>query len=165
MRISCPATSMFGVWLVVALVATHIIPTPADMGTYGGGPPAADYVVIGGGTAGCTLAARLCEALPDASVVVLERAPPRGPDDDLVALAPRLTFEAWHMPGLAEVWQSEPNEAVLPRGTRHDVITGRTLGGSSAINAAQWTKPPLDTVAAWGFSGAAADGAKFPHCR
>ena len=37
----------------------------------------ADYVVVGGGTAGCALAARLCEGLPHASVVLLESATPR----------------------------------------------------------------------------------------
>lgn len=37
----------------------------------------ADYVVVGGGTAGCVLAARLCEGLPDAKVVLLERSSPR----------------------------------------------------------------------------------------
>ena len=40
----------------------------------------ADYVVVGGGTAGCALAARLCECLPDSTVVLLERGPPRTPD-------------------------------------------------------------------------------------
>ena len=40
----------------------------------------ADYVVVGGGTAGCALAARLCEGLPDARVVLLERGQPRTPD-------------------------------------------------------------------------------------
>jgi malic enzyme len=37
----------------------------------------ADYVVVGGGTAGCALAARICEGLPNAKVVLLERGRPR----------------------------------------------------------------------------------------
>ena len=40
----------------------------------------ADYVIVGGGTAGCVLAARLCTGLPNASVVVMERPPPRSPE-------------------------------------------------------------------------------------
>lgn len=40
-------------------------------------PTEADYVVVGGGTAGCALAARLCEGLPGATVVLLERSAPR----------------------------------------------------------------------------------------
>ena len=42
-----------------------------------GTPTEADYVVVGGGTAGCALAARLCEGLPGATVVLLERSAPR----------------------------------------------------------------------------------------
>jgi choline dehydrogenase-like flavoprotein len=38
---------------------------------------AVDYIVVGAGTAGCTLAARLCEGLPDAQVLLLERGAPR----------------------------------------------------------------------------------------
>jgi alanine dehydrogenase len=40
----------------------------------------ADYVVVGGGTAGCALAARICEGLPNATVVLLERSLPRTPE-------------------------------------------------------------------------------------
>lgn len=43
----------------------------ADDGVCGnpvGSPAAADFVVIGGGTSGCVVAARLCEALPQASL-------------------------------------------------------------------------------------------------
>lgn len=36
-----------------------------------------DYVIVGGGTAGCVLAARLCEGLPQAKIAMVERAPPR----------------------------------------------------------------------------------------
>jgi hypothetical protein len=37
----------------------------------------ADYVVVGGGTAGCALAARICVGLPNSTVVLLERSLPR----------------------------------------------------------------------------------------
>jgi hypothetical protein len=40
----------------------------------------ADYVIVGGGTAGCVLAARLCTGLPEARIVMLERAAPRSPE-------------------------------------------------------------------------------------
>jgi ribulose 1,5-bisphosphate synthetase/thiazole synthase len=40
----------------------------------------ADFVVVGGGTAGCALAARICEGLPNATVVLLERGLPRTPE-------------------------------------------------------------------------------------
>lgn len=37
----------------------------------------ADYIIIGGGTAGCVLASKLCQGLPDSKIVLLERAEPR----------------------------------------------------------------------------------------
>lgn len=40
----------------------------------------ADYVIVGGGTAGCVLASKLCVGLPDAKIVLLERAAPRSPE-------------------------------------------------------------------------------------
>lgn len=66
----------------------------AEAGTYGDEasagnnevPMDADYIIIGGGTAGCVLATRLCENLPDASIVVLERGAPRNARQDLQVL-------------------------------------------------------------------------------
>ena len=43
----------------------------------------ADYIVVGGGTSGCALAARLCEYLPEAQVTVLERGEPRTDQQEL----------------------------------------------------------------------------------
>ena len=143
--------------MAMALLATAPPLTtagPGGYGSYGGGPDAADYVIIGGGTAGSAVAARLCEALPEATVVVLERGAPRTAEEDLFVESPRLTFDSWAVPGVTEVWLSEPNEATLPPGQQYAVLTGKTLGGTSAINAAQWAKPPLASVAAWGFEGA-----------
>ena len=143
--------------MAMALLATApplTTATPGGYGSYGDGPDAADYVIIGGGTAGSAVAARLCAALPQATMVVLERGAPRTAEEDLFVESPRLTFYSWAVPGVTEVWLSEPNEATLPPGQQYEVLTGTTLGGTTAINAAQWTKPPLATVAAWGFAGA-----------
>ena len=133
---------------------------PGAYGTYGDATPgpdapdAADFVVIGGGTAGCALAARLCENLPEASVVVLDRSLPRTEEEELLVRSPRLMFAAWGDPGLTEAIETEPNPGLGGRTLTQ--LTGRTLGGSSAMNAAQWTKPPLATFDSdtWGFAGA-----------
>lgn len=134
-------------------------PQPGAYGTYGdaiSGPDVsteADFVVIGGGTAGCALAARLCGNLPEASVVVLDRSIPRTEEEELVVRSPRLIFASWGMPGVSEAIETEPNPGLLGRTITQ--FTGRTLGGSSSINAAQWTKPPLATFDSdtWGFAG------------
>ena len=117
-------------------------------------PTAADFVVIGGGTAGCALAARICENLPEASIVVLDRSVPRTKEEELFVRSPRLFFEIWGMPGgVVEAIETEPNPGLGGRTLTQ--LTGRTLGGSSAINGAQWTKPPLATFdsGTWGFAG------------
>lgn len=41
----------------------------------------ADYIVVGGGTGGCALAARLCMGLPGASVTLLERGKERDSEE------------------------------------------------------------------------------------
>eukprot|EP00892_Ulva_mutabilis_P000514 jgi/Ulvmu1/10463/UM063_0020.1 len=157
-------------WLATAPL--HAAGSYSDHGAYGdrsqsfnGLPVSADYVIIGGGTAGSAVAARLCEALPESSVVVLERAAPRTPELDLLVASSRLVFDARFDPGLTESWLSEPNNAVLPPGKKLDVLTGFTLGGTSSINAAQWTKPPLSQVVTWGFTGLTADMAEELYSR
>jgi choline dehydrogenase-like flavoprotein len=87
-----------------------------------------DYVIIGGGSAGCVLAARLTED-PNVSVALLEA----GDADKAVEIS---TPIAW--PGLAKTkfdWDfaSEPEPAL--NGRRVYIARGKTLGGSSAVNA------------------------------
>ena len=66
----------------------------------------ADYVIVGGGTAGCALAARLCSGLPDKKFTLLERGKPRTPEQDLLVDSVRNAFYAWDDPGLVETWNS-----------------------------------------------------------
>ena len=100
-----------------------------------------DFIIVGGGTAGCALAARLCQALPDMHFTLLERGKPRNAQQERTVRAVRLGASGWDDPGLAERFDSEPNQYLEPAGRAVDVLTGATLGGSSAINAAQWTLP------------------------
>ncbi|WP_328810544.1 GMC family oxidoreductase [Rhodococcus sp. NBC_00294] len=87
-----------------------------------------DYVIVGGGSAGCVLAARLSEN-PDTSVLLLES----GGRDDKAELA---VPPAW-----PTLWGSEVDysySTVAQPGTaglKHDWPRGHTLGGSSSINA------------------------------
>ena len=99
----------------------------------------ADYVIAGGGAAGCVLAARLSED-PDISVIVLEAGPHyRGlPIHMPAALGALYEKGAYHWSYRSK---AEPHAAnkVLP------YKLGRILGGSSAINGLVWVRGnPLD---------------------
>jgi choline dehydrogenase len=113
-----------------------------------------DFVIVGGGTAGCALAARLCEGLPGQQIVLLERGNPRNATEDLIVSAPRLAFDAWSSPNLMETFQSAPIPGLL--GQNVTLRTGRTLGGTSAINGAHWTQPVSSDAAKWNITGLSA---------
>jgi choline dehydrogenase len=88
-----------------------------------------DYIVVGSGSAGAAVAARLSED-PSVSVLLLEAGPRDRHPFQLMPLAfPKV---AW---GRFGTWQykSEPEPALY--GRQLDIPRGRTLGGTSSINA------------------------------
>jgi choline dehydrogenase len=87
-----------------------------------------DYVIVGAGSAGCVLAARLSEN-PDARVLVLEAGPPDTADEIHIPAAINLLFKT------AYDWdyQTVPQDRALGRSIYWP--RGRVLGGSSSINA------------------------------
>lgn len=110
-----------------------------------------DFIIVGAGNAGCVLAARLCERLPNAQIVILERAPPRNKTEELLSKSARLVNDAWDTPSMTVQLRTEPISGLNGRSLL--TPTGRSLGGSSAINAGQVSLPPNGTYDEWGFNG------------
>ncbi len=92
-----------------------------------------DYVIVGAGSAGCVLAARLTED-PSIRVLLLEAGPPDNAAEIHIPGAINLLFKT------AYDWdyQTVPQERAASR--RIYWPRGRTLGGSSSINAMIYTR-------------------------
>lgn len=114
-------------------------------------PADPDFIIVGGGTAGCVIAARLCEALPSANIVLLERGAERNESAEFLVRAPRKAVSCLEPMVISESFESEPDPGLL--GRRTTITTGKTLGGSSSINGMQWTIPVGHTVSRWGIQG------------
>ena len=105
-----------------------------------------DYVIVGAGSAGCVLAARLTED-PDVKVLLLEAGPPDSNENIHVPLG-------YLQLGSTEVdWDihSAPEEHCDNR--RITLPRGRVLGGSSSINAMVYIRGNRLDYDEWGVQG------------
>ncbi len=108
---------------------------------------AADYVIVGAGSAGCVLAGRLSED-PDTRVVVLEAGPPdTAPEVHIPGVWPIMLKSSldWDLLG-----EQEPGLG----GRRLYLPRGRMLGGSGSINAMIYLRGNRLDYDDWAVNGA-----------
>ncbi|KAG0252886.1 hypothetical protein DFQ27_007793 [Actinomortierella ambigua] len=101
-----------------------------------------DYIIIGGGTAGCVLAARLAED-PDVSVLILEA----GGSHDM--LMTRIPMAGWSCYGTKHDWKFVTVPQVFCNNRKLNVVRGKLLGGCSSINGMEYTRSPASDFDEW----------------
>ena len=106
-------------------------------------PDSADYVIIGGGSAGCVLAARLSED-PRRTVVLLEAG---GEGRDFLINMPAGTAKLMGHKRFDWCLPTEPDPSINGRTMRWSV--GKALGGSSAINGQVYMRGERSDYDAW----------------
>lgn len=105
---------------------------------------AADYVVVGGGLTGCTVASRLSRSIKRPEVILLEA----GPDaSDNPAAAGFLSGLSLLGGELDYAYQSEPVANTVNR--VHSINSGKVLGGGSVLNFGGWLRADAADYDEW----------------
>ncbi|BBY09427.1 GMC family oxidoreductase [Mycobacterium marseillense] len=109
-----------------------------------------DFVVVGGGTAGCVVAGRLAEN-PNVSILIVEAGVPNPWDVDMVTTPSR----AMEIRGTESDWNYKATFVKRDVWERTDkqCTRGRALGGSSAGNYFSWIPGCKPTFDRWGEYG------------
>ncbi|KAH8801214.1 hypothetical protein DL96DRAFT_1538486 [Flagelloscypha sp. PMI_526] len=120
------------------------VATPVSAKNHAPSSPATfDYIIVGGGTAGCVLARRLAER-KDGTVLLVERGRPRNGWLDKNPLLSRNPF----MPG-APVTFLKPEPATSAAGQVVALYQAKGLGGATLINGGMWTRPVAAEFETW----------------
>ena len=115
-----------------------------------------DYVIVGGGSAGCTLAHRLGED-PSVSICVLEAG---GSHKSPFVWIPSMVIAL--LPWRLKNWAFETTPQIELNGRKGYQPRGKALGGSSSINAMIYIRGVKQDYDAWAEQGC--DGWGFDQC-
>lgn len=107
----------------------------------------ADYVIVGGGSAGCVLASRLTDD-PKVSVILLEAG---GEDRNPLIHIPAGYIKTMVNPAINWMFETEPEPGC--DGRRIKQPRGKVLGGSSAINAMLYVRGQAADYDGWAQRG------------
>jgi choline dehydrogenase len=106
-----------------------------------------DYVIIGGGSAGCVLAERLSRSGGN-TVLVLEAGPP---DTNRYIQIPAGFIKTLFDPKVTWQFKSEPSAGTA--GRQIQITQGKTLGGSSAVNGGVYNRGQSKDYDSWAQRG------------
>ena len=106
-----------------------------------------DYVVVGGGLAGCAVAARLSER-PDIRVALVEAGGENQYEQSYYATGAHAMFET------DANWRFETVPQAALGGARIPQPRGKVIGGSAAINIGSWSRGVADDYDEWEATGA-----------
>lgn len=107
-----------------------------------------DYIVVGGGSAGCVIAARLSEN-PQASVILLEE----GPRDSHPFIHLPVGFYKTSQGNLVEHYPWEPPADYIGA-ANPTMVQARVLGGGSSVNAMVYLRGQPADYDSWAAGGA-----------
>jgi choline dehydrogenase-like flavoprotein len=110
-------------------------------------PPQVDYVIVGGGSAGCVLAARLSED-PSVHVALLEAGPP---DTSVLIHCPAGLAALAKNGQVNWAFQTVPQPGL--NGRRGYQPRGKVLGGSSSVNAMIYARGHRSDYDGWAAEG------------